>query len=68
MFIFLLQSGPIVYAWDSLIMDKNLMEQRDQTGRLIFQNKQVENLEPDTAYVAKIKVCLNGAYFYVLFF
>ena len=51
-----LQSGPIVYAWDSLMLAKDLMKQRDETGRLTFQNKQVENLEPDTAYVAKIKV------------
>ena len=40
-------------------MDKNLMKQRDPTGRLAFQNKQVENLEPDTAYVAKIKVVFS---------
>ena len=38
------------------MMDKDLMKQRDETGRLTFQNKQVEHLEPDTAYVAKIKV------------
>lgn len=38
------------------------MKQRDQTGRLTFQNKQVENLEPDTAYVAKIKVSFRGVW------
>ena len=45
------------------MMDKNLMKQRDRTGRIAFQNKKVENLEPDTAYVAKIKVGFKGGYF-----
>lgn len=37
-------------------MDDNLMVERDETGRLLHQRKKVEDLEPDTAYVAKIKV------------
>ena len=32
------------------------MVERDETGRLLHQRKKVEDLEPDTAYVAKIKV------------
>ena len=45
-----------MYAWDSLELQENLMKERDKTGRIVFQSKQVENLQSDTAYVAKIKV------------
>ena len=56
----LLQSGSIVYAWDSLDVEgDDLMDNRDSSGRVVFQHRTVDNLEQDTAYVAKIKVRKN---------
>ena len=54
---YLLQSGSIVYAWDSLdVGGDDLVDSRDSSGRVVFQHRTVDNLEQDTAYVAKIKV------------
>ena len=35
------------------------MDNRDSSGRVVFQHRTVDNLEQDTAYVAKIKVRKN---------
>jgi len=51
-----LPSGSIVYAWDSLDVEgDDLLDSRDSSGRVVFQHRTVDNLEQDTAYVAKIK-------------
>ena len=51
------QSGSIVYAWDSLDVEgDDIIDSRDSSGRVVFQHRTVDNLEQDTAYVAKIKV------------
>ena len=56
----LLQSGSIVYAWDSLeLVGEEAAGARDATGRLVTMERTVAGLQPDTAYVARIKVIEN---------
>ena len=51
------QSGSIVYAWDSVDVEGDeVSRSRNSSGRILFQARTVTDLEPDTAYVAKIKV------------
>ena len=51
------QSGSIVYAWDSVdVTADEISQTRDSSGRVLHQARTVTGLEPDTAYVAKIKV------------
>ena len=53
------QSGSIVYAWDSVDVEGDEISQtRDSSGRVLHQARTVTGLEPDTAYVAKIKVSI----------
>ena len=56
----LLQSGSIVYAWDSLeLVGEEAAGARDASGRLVTMERTVAGLQPDTAYVARIKVMEN---------
>lgn len=51
-----LPMGAIVYAWDSAdITGDSLQQVRDATGQTVLQQYQVDQLSPDSAFVAKIK-------------
>ena len=65
----LLQSGSIVYAWDSLeLTGKEAAGARDASGRMVTMERTVAGLQPDTAYVARIKVFFDfNEYFLLLF-
>ena len=48
-----------MFAWDSVdVRGDKIIHSRDSTGRVVYQHMTVDDLEPDTAYVAKIKVRL----------
>lgn len=51
-----LPSGSIVYAWDSINLEGEAVNQvRDASGQTVLQQYKVEHLSPDSAFVAKIK-------------
>ena len=55
--MFIFQSGPIVYAWDTISLDGDEINQkRDKSGGIVYQDYKLVNLSPDTAFVTKIKV------------
>ena len=65
----LFQSGSIVYAWDSLeLTGKEAAGARDASGRLVTMERTVAGLQPDTAYVARIKVFFDFNEYFLLFF
>ena len=48
-----------MYAWDSVdVKADEISQTRDSSGRVLHQARTVTDLQPDTAYVAKIKVSI----------
>ena len=49
-----------MYAWDSVDLEGvDINHDRDKTGGLVLQHYKVDNLSPDSAFVAKIKVMID---------
>ena len=53
-----------MYAWDSVVLELEAGggagQGRDESGRMVTQTNTITHLQPDTAYVAKIKVSERG--------
>ena len=54
-----------MYAWDSVVLEVEAGggagQGRDESGRTVTQTNTITHLQPDTAYVAKIKVSERDA-------